>query len=1375
MLLLLLLGCLCSSKGEEFARELSSTYAEIAKFDKNDENRRSAIFTDKPVYRPGETVRITVYFYDYVSKRPLINSFREPTTPTTNTFRQSSPRRRVSPNPIDKPITIADGQMKSIGKASRVEGVAGAPGDPALQYKFVLPENFAGGAYFVQRSKQDVSFFVLSFQARSAALVGDWSQESAKPGDIVRGRLTLKQFTQTSSGPHKLRFSFSAGTKTLISGEKETRDGRVDVSFDVPKGFAGLLVFNAELSLAGQTLRYQKEFAEPSFDSVEAAFTLGTGRVVLGKPNEVYFTVWEDASHKLEMPVQNAQLVRRRGNNAEVLLENVSTKHYGKGVFEVQLNPEDQQSGSKFFLRVTFSALNVREFPVSCLDQPLTSPVLLRAPRLFSTPTVTAKLSSVDYNGPAYLVLVNKLLIVGQTQTTLTRGDNRDVALEVDDYRGANGGVFTLQLYLAPQGKSTGFPYLLAQESEVFVRPSKVLGASLDASAVNGKLKYSVALNRDCTDCDVPANAKVWALVSVVDASAFVEVERSRESPSLFAKVYLEREVLLPKQALFSSARCLDHFFQADKREVRVKEAEELNLLLGNQSFRKFLYGPDRLKELKQMTTERPFAREISSLLPKKAQNTLLSYAIPMSFFGGISRGFVAKSMQNTSVRAKSVSRSSSPKIIGQAAPVFEAATAAPALPAPALPAQEPVYTDEQARRDTILHTNFAILPVEGLRGSVSVATESADLLLRVWLVSDRGVYGYSERSVSVRPPFNAVYDLPLSIYRDEPLMLDVRFENNEEKSKQLSIGESRINLQPQSIAVHRLNLSSVQLPYTLEVFGSDQKRLLMRKLQVEVLPPGLPVTTGKSAYLATGGKHPLRFRHKLPASLLPEDRTFRVCANKHPLQVLLKAVERLDRQPHGCFEQTSSTNFPLVLGLQLLAKLPPTTETEQLRTRLQDKLRVGVKRLLGFECKSGGFEWFGHDPGHPLLTAYGYWQFREIQQLGMAGLFDPALFTRLEEFLLRSRDGKGGFATRGGVDKLGSAPENLTQLFAAFVLSGYDRELQQKFAAELKSTDTLFDDFSVNPDSVDSYALALLGLVRLNLRKPVDRIAAVLAQRQDAKSGEVLKATTSITRSSGEALSVETTALTVLFLLRMGKDAQPKAVSRGLKFITGKMAGGAFSSTQATLFSLLVLQEMMGTAAPRAQPSSYTVKLNDQAPRVVQEDSCLELSVASLVAGKSVKVEVLPNVSGSSRRHSLVAVELNYRATRLPPAPASPLRAGVTLSTRDDTAVYALSIQYNGTAQAGMLTYEFNKPSCYAFSLNDLENITKRGQADHYELRAHGSQLVLYFRGLAPGARKELSLSLLRRYPLLSCTERAHSAYLYYDKEGSIVHPIAG
>jgi len=133
-----------------------------------------------------------------------------------------------------------------------------------------------------------------------------------------------------------------------------------------------------------------------------------------------------------------------------------------------------------------------------------------------------------------------------------------------------------------------------------------------------------------------------------------------------------------------------------------------------------------------------------------------------------------------------------------------------------------------------------------------------------------------------------------------------------------------------------------------------------------------------------------------------------------NPLDSLIDAVESLIRDPYGCFEQTSSTTYPMVMGLRLLieleSKLSDATEKKrvvEMKDDMQKKLTAGYERLIGFETDTFGYEWFGASPGHETLTAYGLMQFIEMKDVGIN--VDQEMIERTDSWL-RGRSEKGEF-----------------------------------------------------------------------------------------------------------------------------------------------------------------------------------------------------------------------------------------------------------------------------------------------------------------------------------------------------------------------------
>ena len=83
-----------------------------------------------------------------------------------------------------------------------------------------------------------------------------------------------------------------------------------------------------------------------------------------------------------------------------------------------------------------------------------------------------------------------------------------------------------------------------------------------------------------------------------------------------------------------------------------------------------------------------------------------------------------------------------------------------------------------------------------------------------------------------------------------------------------------------------------------------------------------------------------------------------------------MDGIEGMIRQPYGCFEQTSSATYPNIVVLKYLKETDKNNP--EIESRALNLLKKDIKRLISFETKKGGFEWFGNTPPHETLTAYG-------------------------------------------------------------------------------------------------------------------------------------------------------------------------------------------------------------------------------------------------------------------------------------------------------------------------------------------------------------------------------------------------------------------
>ena len=90
----------------------------------------------------------------------------------------------------------------------------------------------------------------------------------------------------------------------------------------------------------------------------------------------------------------------------------------------------------------------------------------------------------------------------------------------------------------------------------------------------------------------------------------------------------------------------------------------------------------------------------------------------------------------------------------------------------------------------------------------------------------------------------------------------------------------------------------------------------------------------------------------------------------------LTEAIEALVRDPYGCFEQTSSSTYPVVMAYNFMSAMPESDEVNDLKGRLEEKMKKGYDRLITFETEDEGYEWFGSTPPHESLSAYGLMEF---------------------------------------------------------------------------------------------------------------------------------------------------------------------------------------------------------------------------------------------------------------------------------------------------------------------------------------------------------------------------------------------------------------
>jgi uncharacterized protein YfaS (alpha-2-macroglobulin family) len=476
------------------------------------------------------------------------------------------------------------------------------------------------------------------------------------------------------------------------------------------------------------------------------------------------------------------------------------------------------------------------------------------------------------------------------------------------------------------------------------------------------------------------------------------------------------------------------------------------------------------------------------------------------------------------------------------------------------------------------------------------------------------------------------------------------------------------------------------------------------------------------------------------------------------PLATVVSGLDSILQEPYGCFEQASSSNYPNVMVVSYLQERQIAEPA--LLARASGLLDQGYKKLAPYETPTKGYEWFGGSPGHEALTAYGLMEFADMKAVYPE--VDEGMVKRTAEWLMARRDGKGGFSrNERALDSFGAASPEVTNAYIVWALTEAGRkDVGPELAAvtrQAKGTD-------------DAYIVALAAKAQLNVdpqgseaRALVEKLRAL--QQQD---GRFRGTTHSITRSGGHSLDVETTALATLALVASGGPAAGPARQAVQWLLSARQGAGGFGSTQATILALKAL--LTYDKASRQVPVGGTVvvRINDkevartrfEAGR--QEPIVLEGFDAAFRAGKNT-VEVVLDAAGSLP----YTVSVDYTTD----SPESSPQAPVTLTTAlaKDAVKMGETVRLTATVEnpkeegLPMTLVRVGLPGGFTFQTWQLKELVEKKLVDFYETRPR--EVILYFRGLPPKARKELPLDLVATVPG-QYTGPASSAYLYYTAE---------
>jgi hypothetical protein len=660
------------------------------------------------------------------------------------------------------------------------------------------------------------------------------------------------------------------------------------------------------------------------------------------------------------------------------------------------------------------------------------------------------------------------------------------------------------------------------------------------------------------------------------------------------------------------------------------------------------------------------------------------------------------------------------------------------------------------------------------------------------------GRLGTTTAAVESRLPFTLEPKTPIEVSSADRIDLPVTISNNTAESRDVTLSAAATNLDfLGDKADARLTVdanSSARRVYSLrpKVVEGDARVEFRGRTQpfaadsiartFRIVPDGFPVVGSKSDLLEGSAVNQV----VLPATWVKGTLKCRVQVYPSTLAALQKGLEGLLREPNGCFEQTSTSNYPNVLILAYLKECDQARPDVEARAR--DLLARGYQKLTSFECpkRAGntkqGYEWFGApDAAHEALTAYGLMEFRDMARVYKV---DPAMLERTRQYLLAARDGQGGFRRNPrALDTFGRAPADITNAYIVWALteSGKDDDVT-------KELDALADQAK---GSKDPYFLSLVANSLLNRDRAADAVALLkTAAGLQKDDGHLDAQKTSITGSGGRDLQIETTALAVLGWLKANRPADfTLAVEKGVKWIGQQRGGfGGFGSTQSTILALkaLIAHARANKKAPEA--GELTLSVGDvpvgglKFPAGAQDVLTVEMPDPEKVLKPGPNTVRVRMTGKNSFPYTLTwsyqtqtpvsaegcAVRLTTKLDRDAATEGQVVHLKVTLENLKDQG-QGMAVAIIGLPAGLSLPEDLKQLKEHA---RLRENGTKPGLISTFETRAR--ELILYWRDLAPRQKIEVPIDLVCRVPG-EYRGPASRAYLYYNADAKYwVEPLS-
>ncbi|KQT18594.1 hypothetical protein ASG31_07725 [Chryseobacterium sp. Leaf404] len=616
--------------------------------------------------------------------------------------------------------------------------------------------------------------------------------------------------------------------------------------------------------------------------------------------------------------------------------------------------------------------------------------------------------------------------------------------------------------------------------------------------------------------------------------------------------------------------------------------------------------------------------------------------------------------------------------------------------------------------------------------------------------ISAKGLIGRDETTYSAQSLISIDAKIPQYLTRTDQMTIPVVIKNNSSETRTLTMNvivPNHINVMKTDSLITLKPLESGRLFVTMQtdklIHSNIQFSVKSGDFRETVILPVNVEEKGFPHYFSIINNKNETYRIDVPEYVNGSFMSSYYVYQNSALQ-MFEDLERLKREPHGCFEQLSSTVYPNIFILDYLKsikKIDADTESKVIRN-----LKKGYQKMLSYKNRDGGFSYFGSTDSDVALSAFALLEFRDLKKYVNV---DAKLIQNLSSFILSKKGANGLFEVRKSYEMKTSYSEyswsrNMYVLYALSKL-GYKNELLQNYDYSLKRVLA----------TKDSYQLALMANTAKNLDKTEDysTLLTILNEQYATKN---VKTKTTFTGSGGISANAETLSL-YLMALQKNESANQLKIAEVADELIDYNGYYGFGSTQATALALESLsgffaknEKLFGTEKP-------VIKVNG----AVVSDKNISFSSAFRKGDNDLKVEY------TGKKGLPFKLDYQYYTLEPPKSVDIPVILETKLKSQTskvgETNRMTVTVKNKINGDLPMTTAKIGIPAGLTLQNALLKDMVDKKQVSYYEI--FDNYLVLYWEHFDANETKTINLDLKVEFAG-EYTGKASNVYLYYMPE---------